>query len=218
VYITIHNKLFNILLIKDNLSQIKYISNQKKIENLFHFTMFDYLPEILKEGLYSRTKLRKEKTGKYKFTDNSRLDGKTSRISISISHPNWKMFYYKRINLYDAEGWAILELDPKILWELDCWFLPKNAASSSAIMTRKSSSFESFNDMFSGSNRSTSFPSNWTTDVQAEVMVKNLIHPKYIKKVVVENSMDMLYCQKICNSNIEIVVDKKLFGPRKVVC
>ena len=101
--------------------------------------MLDYLPEILSEGLYSRTILRKEKSGRYMFTDKVRLDKKPSRISLSVSYPNWKMFYNKRKN-NDAEGWVLLMLDSKILWELNCWFIPKNAASGSEYKGSKSSS------------------------------------------------------------------------------
>ena len=177
--------------------------------------MFDYLPEILSEGLYSRTILRKEKSGRYKFTDKARFDRKTSRISVSISYPNWQMFYNKRINSNDAEGWVLLMLDSRILWELDCWFIPKNAASSSVYKGSKSSSSDKLSEMFEDINRPISYPLNWTTDVQAEVMVKDKIPPEYIKNIFVENSQDKNRCERICRRNIEIIINKKLFGPRK---
>jgi hypothetical protein len=100
------------------------------------------------------------------------------------------MFYNKRINYNDAEGWALLMLDSRILWELDCWFIPKNAASSSVYKGSKSSSSDKLSEMFEDINRPISYPLNWTTDVQAEVMVKDRIPPEYIKNIFVENSQD----------------------------
>jgi hypothetical protein len=178
--------------------------------------MLDYLPEILSEGLYSRTILRKEKSGRYMFTDKVRLDKKPSRISLSVSYPNWKMFYNKRKN-NDAEGWVLLMLDSKILWELDCWFIPKNAASGSEYKGSKSSSCEKFVEMFDDTNRSNLYPLNWTTDVQAEVMVKDKIPAEYIKSIFVENYQDKELCEQKCKPNIEIIINKKFFGPRTLI-
>lgn len=178
--------------------------------------MLDYLPDILSAGLYSRTLLRKEKSGRYLFTDKFRLDKKPSRISLSVSYPNWQMFYNKRKN-NNAEGWVLLILNPKILWELDCWFMPKNAASGGLYKGIGSSSFDKFSEMFEGANRPTSYPSNWTTDVQAEVMVKDKIPPEYITSIVVENYQDKGLCEQKCRLDIDIIVNKKLFGRRTLI-
>ena len=175
--------------------------------------MIDYLGEILSEGLYSRTKLRTEKMGNYTFTDKRRYDGKTSRISVSVSYPNWQMLYNKRME-FKSKGWALLALDPRILWELNCWFLPKNAASKSLTKNIELSSWIKFNEMFEGPNRLSSIPENWTTDAQAEVMIKDEIPPKYIKNIIVETAYDKYLCEDKCKSKIEVIINKKLFGRR----
>ena len=199
----------------DNLSKIEQIATQRGVEYLVHFTPLIFLPQILNEGLFSRTKLRTEKPGRFIPVDKYRYDKKPSRISLSITFPNNKMFYIKRrdsINLIDKDKWAILALDSKILWELDCQFFPINAATGSSIKTSDSYSSEFFYLMFSNTN---SIPSHLTADVQAEVMVKDYIPPEYIKSIIVENAQAKKICMETCKTSIEIIINKQFFGYRE---
>mgnify|MGYP000023190697 FL=1 len=68
--------------------------------------------------------------------------------------------------------------------------------------------------MFEGPNRLSSIPENWTTDAQAEVMIKDEIPPKYIKNIIVETANDKYLCEDKCKSKIEVIINKKLFGRR----
>ena len=200
-----------------NKEKIKQIATQRGVEYLIHFTPLFFLPQILNDGLFSRTKLRTEKPGQFIPTDKYRYDRKPSRISLSISFPNHKMFYIKRRdlmaeNLIDKDKWAILVLDSKILWELDCHFFPINAATGSSIKTSASSSWEMFYQMFSSSE---SIPKNLSADVQAEVMVKDWIPPKYIKRIIVENKQAKKSFMETCKTSIEIIINKQFFGYRE---
>ena len=125
------------------------------------------------------------------------------------------MFYIKRnqlTNKVDKDKWAVLLIESKVLWELDCLFMPNNAAKSSTIKSKASASSEFFSQMF---NNTDSIPNNWTTDVQAEVMVKDYIPAKYIKSIIVENSQAMNICKEKRSTDIEIIINKTFFGFRK---
>ena len=165
--------------------------------------------------MFSRTKLRNEKQGKFLPIDEHRYDKKPSRISLSITFPNGPMFYTKRNelnNIIDEDKWAVLLIESKVLWELDCLFMPNNAAKSSTIKSKASASSEFFNQMFSV-NHST--PANYTQDVQAEVMVKDYIPAKYINGIIVNNLGSKNICHEQCSTGIEIIINKAFFGFRK---
>ncbi|MDA9029375.1 DUF4433 domain-containing protein [Candidatus Pseudothioglobus singularis] len=182
---------------------------------LVHFTPLIYLSQILNEGLYSRTKLRNEKPGKFLPIDEHRYDKKTSRISLSVTFPNGPMFYIKRNQLKNRvheDEWAVLLINAKVLWELDCLFMPKNAAKSSTVKSNTSASSDFFNQMFCDSQ---SIPFNCTQDVQAEVMVKNYISPKYINSIVVKNLASKNICIKKCKPKIEVIINDLFFGLRE---
>ena len=182
---------------------------------MVHFTPLISLPQILSDGLFSRTKLRNEKQGKYLPIDEHRYDKKPSRISLSVTFPNGPMFYTKRNklkNTIDEDKWAVLLIESKVLWELDCLFMPKNAAKSSTIKSRASSSSEFFSQMFS---KNQSIPANYTQDVQAEVMVKDYISPKYINGIIVNSLESKNICHGICNTDTEVIVNELFFGLRE---
>ena len=199
----------------DNQLKIREIAKERGIEYLVHFTPLIYLSQILNEGLYSRTKLRNEKQGKFLPIDKHRYDKKPSRISLSVTFPNGPMFYMKRKELkktISENEWAVLLIDAKVLWELDCLFMPKNAAKSSTVKSKISASSDFFNQMFSNSQ---SIPSNFTQDVQAEVMVKDYISPKYINCIVVKNLESKNICIDKCRPKIEVIINNLFFGLRK---
>lgn len=98
----------------------------KEIPYLLHFTRTVNLASILQHGLYPV--IRAEEIGITPvINDHLRLDGNLGGISISIAHPNYKMFYKLRL---DNEGvdWAVLALNPSVLWTKDCGFCRHNAA------------------------------------------------------------------------------------------
>lgn len=67
----------------------------KQIDALYHFTHKDNLESILLTGLITRKKL-KEQDIDYKYNDEYRWDALEDSISLSISHPNYRMFYKYR--------------------------------------------------------------------------------------------------------------------------
>lgn len=85
----------------------------KKIDALYHFTHKGNLPSILSKGLLTKKTLE-EQNIEYKYNDEKRLDGIKDSISLSFSHPNWKMFYKYRA-MIGLEDWVVLKISPELL-------------------------------------------------------------------------------------------------------
>ncbi|MGB9897825.1 DarT ssDNA thymidine ADP-ribosyltransferase family protein [Thermanaerothrix sp.] len=171
-------------------SKIQDICKNRKIEELVHFSQIENLHSIITRGLLTRDELRKRGI-EYKYNDNLRLDNRLNTVSLSISFPNYKMFYkYRNQKKVD---WVVVSLKPDILWELDCAFLPTNAASSEVKKTpieqyKKPEALEYlFNDYYGDKRRYLELPYNYTTNPQAEILVFGDIAPSYIRKVYFEN-------------------------------
>lgn len=71
---------------------IKEFVSQRRIKSLYHFTSLQNLESILNNGLLSRDKLKENNILHY-YNDNLRLENKLNAICVSISFPNYKMFY-----------------------------------------------------------------------------------------------------------------------------
>ena len=114
---------------KKRSEQIRDFCTERGIETLVHFTRFENLESILNKGLMSRKELEKwDSENQPVFNDSQRLDQCPDSISLSISFPNYKMFFpYRQKN---TAKWAVILLKPDILWEMDCAFCMDNAASS----------------------------------------------------------------------------------------
>lgn len=172
--------------------QIAEMIELREIAHLVHFTHVSNLPNIMKHGLLGRTDL--EKRGiEHSVTDHERFDGNRNAISLSVSFPNWQMFFKKRQD-YLRQGvpeheWVVLLLDPELLTELPALFSPTNAASNStnkAHTLRKG--ITAFESMFADDElRNTlRLSDDYTTDPQAEVQVMAPIHPKWIQEICIK--------------------------------
>ncbi len=184
----------------------------RKIPYLVHFTPVDNVESILRLGLRSRESLAGQK---YVFTDDYRSDGQPDWISLSVSFPNYRMFYYKRNSLNYIDGWAILIIKRDALWELDCKFIPKNAACSAILKLpdNKLSSVEAFEDMFNCDEDRISIPDYYTTDPQAEVMIRNEVPRDFIEKIAVERKDDIIRLGGLEDIRVEIIPE--LFEGRR---
>lgn len=102
------------------------------------------------------------------FTDAYRMDGMPDWLSLSVSFPNYKMFYRKRVHDLPGLQWAVL-----VAWRQECLFVPGNAASA-AYCCRSIQAYQgvnAFEAMFPHQGRWPHLPSCYTTDPQAEVLV-----------------------------------------------
>jgi hypothetical protein len=158
------------------------------IEYLVHFTPVKNLKSILEHGICSN-KYCNEHGIKYVPTDKDRYDGYTDFISLSISFPNYKMFYKKRQTM--DEDFAVLLIDISVLslyGSDERKFSNKNAASNNS---QKGGSLEYLKQMFERPSlrEKLGLQENYTTDPQAEVLIKGRIPTDYIKEIHI-NTLD----------------------------
>lgn len=153
-----------------------------------HFTHVRNLNSILHEGLLSREVLEtwpRERQPRY--NDSHRLDKRKGAICLSISFPNYRMFYKYSMN--NRAEWVVLLLNAAILWELDCAFCQENAASSAVtripLANRKQADvlISMFADYSYIRRQDLQIPNNYPTHPQAEVLVLVQIPPHYIDTI-----------------------------------
>jgi hypothetical protein len=205
---------------------IHAIVAERKIEYLVHFTMACNVANILRYGLIPRKRLLAKLGHRYevKVNDQWRFDGHSDASCLSISFPNYRMFFtYRQASL--KTPWAVLLINPKVLWEKECAFYNCNAASRrmSKIpveQLKAVSVFEGLFDDFVDDNifvkRSLlQLPSFLTTNPQAEVLVFDVIPREDIVAVCLPspNEANSKYCAEW--QGVEIRIESVYFGPRK---
>ena len=89
-------------------------SKCKDIDAIYHFTHKSNLSSILEYGVLTRTNLNNMNL-RYAFNDQMRLDGVLDSISLSFSHPNFKMFYKYRKQTSD-DDWVVLKISPSLIY------------------------------------------------------------------------------------------------------
>lgn len=167
---------------------IKEFVEARKIDSLFHFTNAANLSSILENGLLGRESLLDRDIDSL-VNDKYRHDHVPDAICTSISFPNYKMFYQLQL-LDEKADWAVIQLDPKILWEKPCAFCYSNAASTEVSRLSLDSRLglgglkSMFAEVSAGVPRGElAIPQNYTTDPQAEVLVLAPIGPEYILSI-----------------------------------
>jgi hypothetical protein len=93
---------------------------------LVHFTRAGNLPSIFEHGLCSIARAEELRIAPH-INDALRLDGRPNAISLSIAFPNHKMFFKYRQE-YANEKWAVLQIEPAVMWSKKCGFCERNAA------------------------------------------------------------------------------------------
>lgn len=186
----------------------------RDIQRLVHFTKLSNLESILQNGFLSRDFLELLSYD-YSYSDDVRLDNKLDYISSSITFPNYKMFYPKRMEDTSIK-WVVLSLDSEVLVNrFDAEFYRMNAASSDFSKCRfNPCSNEALADMFYPQDRDLDLPVNYTTNPQAEVMIKDTISASYIK-CIDTLGFDEKANWLADNSHIDYNPSSKLFTYRK---
>lgn len=200
----------------------------RNISCVVHFTRLGNLNRILSEGLKPRGTLAQEEQP-FLYCDELRLDRHTDAICLSVSFPNYKMFYSARC-ANPAERWAVLRLSPSILWTKDCAFFKTNAANAQSrelnIEDRKSPAafLELFDEVTKTITKndgthsvnvraSYNLPIQYTTDPQAEVLCFDCIENTYINNIFFQSDADKLSIQNI-PSHITAITDIRAFNGR----
>lgn len=170
--------------------QLSDFCQQRKITDICHFTRIENLQGILTEGLLPRAELEKRPAiSRPIFTDKLRLDGHMDASCLSISFPNYKMFYRKRLDSKDDNLWAVIIYDYSVITRLNCAFTINNAAAGTGIKgdMRARNTVESLADSFGDfgeiQRKELKIPDHYTTNPQSEVLAFEVIPPRYIKKI-----------------------------------
>ncbi|MCW5230861.1 DUF4433 domain-containing protein [Verminephrobacter eiseniae] len=159
-----------------------------KVPYLLHFTQVVNLRDIMKHGLYPIGRVN-EIGVMPAINDQKRLDGHRNSTSVSISFPNCEMFYkYRQIK--NETDWVVLALAPAVLWEKDCAFCRHNAASASIKGQPLLKTPDALIGMFEdhASREEQKLKTFDPTDVQAEVLVFDVIEPEYVIAAIFETA------------------------------
>lgn len=170
---------------------ITTIVARRRITELVHFTHAGNLWSITTDGLLPVAELER-KDADYFRNDNQRLDGHPNATSLSISFPNYRMFWKYRQDNPDVD-WAVLILDPALLIDRDCIFCSLNAAdhrirSRPRIELTGPAAFEAMFALSDGKPRPVGLRDCDPTDPQAEVLIFGPIPSRFIRRIVFETA------------------------------
>lgn len=187
------------------------VLRRHKVKHFVHYTRIKNIESILANGICS-VEYMKEHQIPYISNDKQRLDRRENAISLSVSFPNYKNFYLARGN--DSSEWCVILLDAEKVVQLDCAFFWTNAANSSCryLQWDRVNDAKAFEKLFYQKGRSSDIPDRYTTDPQAEVMVKNVIPPEFIELIEFDETAGVIDTEKVtCKHRY----DHRFFLPRK---
>ena len=207
---------------RPDINDIKKVVSEFEIKTLIHFTHIDNLESILQHGLIGRKELGREKLP-FKFQDKRRYDGGEA-ICLSVSFPNWSLFYkFRKNESYNDDRftgeWVILFFFFDILSSYNVSFTSRNAANSS--QPKNLSQVGHFREMFKErpdkpTRATMGLPKHFTTDPQAEILCHEKIDRDAIESVCFEGDSEKIYAQKLFNKypSIPFKTCPDYFDPR----
>jgi ssDNA thymidine ADP-ribosyltransferase, DarT len=193
----------------------------RQIDTLVHFTRLENLAGILADGLLPRSTLERQARSVV-FNDEIRTDGHKDAVCLSISFPNYKMFY--RLSHTDpAVTWAVLSLRADVLWELDCAFCWANAACNAirklplAKLRYPLSLAKMFADPCATtgiSRKACDIPDSHPTNPQAEVLAFSRIPLTYITGLCFKDQGGRSKFVILRRMGLPVEVNSAYFRPR----
>lgn len=211
---------------------VREILDRRNIKFFVHFTRIENLSNILNNGLIPVSMQEKMRINSV-HNDEQRLDSQLDCTSCSVTFPNYKLFYFFRKTKFPDAKWAIIVLNPDVLFSPDniVYFCPTNAAS---VLPKTSNLDElcyakSFEDMFkqlitTKENKkiyrsSLKIADYMTTDPQAEILISDIIDKKHIFLICFRSETDYEFCIDIHGASLfnrfEIGILPELFSPRR---
>ena len=194
---------------------------------LCHFTNARNLNNILKYGILPKKELI-ENHIPFWGNDSNRYEGCTDATCLSISFPNYRLFYKYR-TIKQEEDWVVLRINPDVLFEKKCTFSWTNAASSrinNLVEVRERAGRYYFDELFENNaflpdapsrermQHNNIFDGSYPTNPQAEVLVFDRIETGRILDVCFENENQMQYYREIYDTDIPFVNEQYLFKRR----
>ncbi len=189
---------------REKKDRIEEILERRNIKSFIHFTRIENLDSILKFGLVP-VSIQQSLNLCSIHNDLQRIESQLDCTSCSIGFPNYKLFYDFRKNKYPETKWIVIEISSDIL------FLNKNTAyycetNAARVLPKtpnisKLCSASSLENMFSeyvttkegiGIRRiDLKIDNSKTTDPQAEILIRDIIHPRYIERICFRNQEDI---------------------------
>ncbi len=171
---------------------VREIIRKNKVPFLIHFTRIENLRSILKFGLLPSSILKGNSAFRSAFFPKYPLPTKwNSFVSMNISFPDYKLFM--DLQEHQPSEWVILLIDPKVIIDFPCYFLPDRALN---IINTASNPGELLDDYMSAKNlkalfsdqpeikrRNLDIPLFYTTNPCAEVLSFFPIAPSNIMQI-----------------------------------
>jgi hypothetical protein len=199
---------------------IREFVQRRGLRALLHFTKLRNVSSIVRHGLVPVSEFAAHGIPVDHRNDHSRIDGHLGATSLSVSFPNYRMFYRLRCERPD-EGWAVLAFPLSVLWTFHCAFYPTNAAANSMRILPPDSQGDAgalaqlFGDRPGVRRNSLTLEGHETTDPQAEVLVFGILPAALIRSVHV--LMDV-HRPPLVDSGVDSSILRTspgLFGPRR---
>jgi hypothetical protein len=201
-----------------NIMQLQELIHQRYIKYVLHFTQLRNLPSIVQHGLLPRKDLSARRIP-HTYNDDIRLDANLDASCLSLSWPNYKMFYQCR-TANPGVDWVVIAFSPETLWKFDCAFCIENAASNRVravpLHDRKTpAAFQSMflDQVFYPSREKLGIPEDFPTNTQAEILVFGTIPKSFINKVFVPSEHIAQKCSTM-GLSIPTQADSYAFDPR----
>jgi hypothetical protein len=189
---------------------------ERGIGSLFHFTRRENLKQILSSGLLPRVWLEKppiRNALRPRFSDEQRWDGRKDSNCLSISFPNYRMFFSKAQTR--QHEWVVLEFEATVLECYRAEFAPMNLSKKGV---KPTIGVQGAQRMFC----------NWplrealrlkrchTTCPEAEALVGKILLPNRIRAIHFHpksrNSAVVAMAKK---RGIPVVISERMFRPRQ---
>lgn len=186
------------------------VIKKRNITCLVHFTETLNLMSILREGfIYSISNLKYVSPESYDFiinNDPNRIDNLPDYINLSIEFPNFYVFnVFRKRHTDPTIHWCILKINPNLIYAKDTLFSVTNASSYSSKLYGITGDINKFNLLFVDRlilqtaigttvvRERNKFKDSWTTDVQAEVLIKDKISYSDIIEICFESKQNMIF-------------------------
>ncbi len=179
---------------------IEDIIKERNITEVVHFTTQQGLTGILhQQKVQARAFLGDDKALEYilKINTQKNFDPEWKKyVNLSIMRINLSLFGPSQYWHPDAK-WRILAFDPAILSHPDVQFVTTNNAYRWHL--DRGTGPESLSKLFAPevkgvrgtiTKRTESMPSNWTTDIQAEVLYPTAVSTAFLQRIIVQSQED----------------------------
>ena len=178
------------------------VISSRNIKELIHFTNISNIETIVRYGILPRNIVDQE-IPEALVNDMDRFDNYRNATCLSVSFPNYKMFYRYQNEDPDTK-WVVISLSPGLLIDLAIrhfFFFKENAAKNDSLRC-------SFEEMFGNSiGRDPENP-------QAEILAFGIISPKYIQRIYVKTLEDKNLLEQKLGRTIDIELNTKYFKYR----